>query len=136
MYNVKLPALIDGINIVCRAGTAGQLTITLSFLLNYAPVCQARGLGGYVLESVDFTCSWCVFFNGRGTRHNLSPSLVVVMCDLSETSLLTHMFQHLIEPVLMSTRYFHEHFLQFQGSHIYVQSTEHCNRHKYFILVV
>ena len=46
--------------------------ITLSFLLNYAPVCQDRGFGGYVLESVDFTCSWCVFFNGRGHLVGLS----------------------------------------------------------------
>ena len=63
----------------CRADTAGQLTITLSFWLNYAPVCQARGLGGSVLEYVDFTCSWCVFFNGRGARQKLSPSGLVLL---------------------------------------------------------
>ena len=69
-----------------------------------------------MLQSVDFTCSWSVFVNGRGARHKLSPSGLVlfgVMCDLSETSLLTQMLQHLTEPVLLSTRYFHEYFLQF-----------------------
>ena len=75
MYNVKLPALTR----VCRAAAAGQLTITLSFLLNYAPVCQAHGLGGSVLESVDFPCSWCVFVNGRGAKHKLSPSGLVLL---------------------------------------------------------
>ena len=60
-------------------GTAGQLTITLSFLLNYAPVCQARGLGGSVLEYVDLTCYWCVFVNGRGARHKLSHSGLVLL---------------------------------------------------------
>ena len=35
------------------------------------------------------------------------------MCDISETSLLTHMVQHLTEPVILSTRYFHEDVLQF-----------------------
>ena len=39
-----------------------------------------------MLESVDFTCSWCVFCNGRGARHKLSHSglvLLGVMCDLT-----------------------------------------------------
>ena len=116
MYNVKLPALIDRNTQVCRAGTAGQLTVTISFLFNYAPVCQVRWLGGSVLESVDFTSYRCVFVNGRGARHKLSHSGLVflgVMCDLSETCLLTQMLQQVTEPVLLSTRYFHEDFLQF-----------------------
>ena len=58
------------------------------------------------------------------------------MCDLPETSLLTQMLQQLTEPVLLSTRYFHEDFLQFSRQPNFVQSTEHCNRHKYFILLV
>ena len=79
MYNVKLPALIDRTNTsICRAGTAGQLTITL-FKFPVEPVCQARGLGVSVLESVDFTCSWCIFFNGIGARQKLSPSGLVLL---------------------------------------------------------
>ena len=62
--------------------------ITLSFLLNYAPVCQARGLGGYVSESVDFTCSWCVFFNGRGAIHKLSPSGLPIDHDYLSTQVI------------------------------------------------
>ena len=50
----------------CQTGwivqtTAWQWTITWSFLLNCAPVCQPRGFSGSVLGSVDFTCSWGAF---------------------------------------------------------------------------
>ena len=104
MYNVKLPALIDHINTSMASWHCRTVDITLSFLLNYAPVCQARGLGGSCLESVDFTCSWCVCFNGRGERHKLSP-IMGSSCwgDVSETSLLTQMLQHLTETVHLIT---------------------------------
>ena len=47
-------------------------------------------------------------------RHKLSPSGLVMLgwcVMLSETSLLSHMLQHLPEPVLLSTSYFLEYFL-------------------------
>ena len=73
-----------------------------------------------MLESVDFTSSWCVFLGvyfsmveGQDTSCHLGGSSCWVMCDHSETSLSTQMLQHLTEPVLLSTRYFHEDFLQF-----------------------
>ena len=35
-----------------------------------------------MLESVDFTCSWCVFFNGRGVKHKLGTSGLVLLGDV------------------------------------------------------
>ena len=33
---------------------------------------------GSAVHSVDFTCSWCEFVDGRGARHKLSPSGLVL----------------------------------------------------------
>ena len=74
MYNLKLPALIDRIN--TSMASLHRRTVDHNFKF---PECQARGLGGSVLESVDFTWTWCVFVNGRGARHKLSPSGLVLL---------------------------------------------------------
>ena len=173
MYNVKLPAVTDHINTSmasCHCRTADHNFIT--FLLNYAPLCQVRVLGCSVLQSVDFTCSWRVFVNGRGARHKLSPIGLVLLgwcvifqkrvclprwCNtwLNQFSCFINFFYsnavHKF-PVYGTIKCycivlhctvlycppatFTKTFCSFQGSQIYVQSTEHCNRHKYFILVV
>ena len=70
----------------------------------------------------------------QDTSCHLLGSSCWVMCDHSETSLPTQMLQHLTEPVILSTRYFHEDFLQFSMQpNLYA---EYCNQRKYFIVVV
>ena len=75
MYNAKLPGLIERINTIMASWHCRTVDHDFKLL----SVCQACGLGGSVLESVDFTCSWCVFVNARGARNKLSPIGLILL---------------------------------------------------------